>query len=120
MLFAAVLIHAFHAALEDRVIAFDSVGRYDVFCVLRVADVFFIAMVHRVVARVFFAEIVIVLGFVGVHAAFARNVFANDRHNPPFPGARRLPTHANDRRGAAEDCEEIIRRLIDVTTARPD
>src|SRR5580693_2082186 len=88
MLFLAVLVHAFHAALEDRIVAFDGVGmdRFDVQPVGFVdpslmANVLILAVSDGAVSGKFVANIVVVLCLIGHHGSFARNVFANDRHD---------------------------------------
>jgi hypothetical protein len=49
MLLRAVLIDALHAALEDRIVAFNRVGRNQPFALT--ANVFFLAVVDRGVIR---------------------------------------------------------------------
>src|SRR5262249_23730180 len=80
VLFLTVLIHALHAALEDREVALHGVGSDDVGAALRevpdvgVAHIFVGAVGHGVVAREILAQVVIVLGLIGGHPAFAVHV----------------------------------------------
>jgi hypothetical protein len=80
MFFLAVLVHSFHAALEDRKITFNGVGRDDVRGVFRIADIFIGTVGYSVVRRKLFFQIVKVLAFIGIHPAFTRHICANDRH----------------------------------------
>src|SRR5437016_3884067 len=78
MLLAAMLIHALHAALEDRIEAFNRVrGDY----VDTVANVFLFAMVDRAVAVKLAAYFHVVSRFVGHELAFPANVGPQDRRN---------------------------------------
>jgi hypothetical protein len=72
MAFAAMLVNAFHATLEDRIEAFDSIGM-DV-----PANVFLSAMVHALMAGEFGADLKILAGFVGHQCGFFGDVRAND------------------------------------------
>ena len=53
--FLAMLVNAFHAALEDRIVAFDRVAVNDR-TVFRVADVFASGVPHRVMRRKVLAD----------------------------------------------------------------
>ena len=75
VLFLAVLISAFHAAFEDRVVALDRV-RVNV-----AAHVFVFAVIDGVVARKFAADLAIVGCFIGHEGSFVRDVRLNDRRN---------------------------------------
>jgi len=88
VLFLAMLIDALHAALEDRIVAFNRIGmdRFDVQPVgfvdpSFVANVLIFAVRDRAVTGKFIANAVVVLGLIGHHGRFARNVVAKDRRD---------------------------------------
>ena len=76
MLFAAMLVDALHAALEDRIVALDRVGADNPVAV--VPHIFVIAVGDGFVAGKLLADVLIVSGFIGHQRAFARHVVAND------------------------------------------
>jgi len=51
--FFAMLIHALHSAFDDRVVAFNRVGRYDVVRISGITRVFLAAMVDRIMPTAF-------------------------------------------------------------------
>jgi hypothetical protein len=75
MLLGAVLIDAFHAALEDGIVAFDGVGG-DL-----AAYIFLFAVVHRAMVFELAANFHVVPRFVGHQAAFPTDVRPQDRRN---------------------------------------
>src|SRR5271165_5369553 len=77
VLLLAVLIHALHAALKNRIVAFDSVGVDDVR--LTVPNVFIAGVLHSIMAGEDAAQRVVPSAFVGHHRSFFLNVSANDR-----------------------------------------
>src|SRR5882724_10984717 len=94
MLFAAMLVHAFHAALEDRIVAFNRVGgdggRDDLGLAIGaglvgnfvpVADIFVLAVVHGVVAGEVLANLIVPFAFVGIDRGFFVHVGADNRSN---------------------------------------
>jgi hypothetical protein len=75
VLFAAVLVHALHAALEDREAALD-------YILLRlVTKIFLGAVAHGLMARELAANMHILARLVRHDAGFAGYVFAHDRHD---------------------------------------
>ena len=88
---AAMLIHALHAALEDRIIALDGVGGDDLFALI--AAVFVRGVVHGVVAGVVavLVEVLIPACSVGHDGGFLRDVGANDRHESANGSAVHMP-----------------------------
>lgn len=73
-----VLVDAFHAALEDRVIAFNRVG-VDPRRIL--ANIFASAVIGRAVEGLQRARAFVLVGFVGQQIGFACNVFVEDALN---------------------------------------
>jgi hypothetical protein len=73
VLFAAMLVDALHAALEDRIVALDGVG------VNLTTNIFFAAVVHAFVAGEVGANFKILTGFVGHQRGFTGNVGADNR-----------------------------------------
>jgi hypothetical protein len=94
VLFLAVLIDALHAALKDRILAFNRV-RGDI-----AASIFLPAMIDRAMLGIFAANFLIVAGFVRMKAAFAADVLTQDRRNV---GNRRALDMEAAGRGAALD-----------------
>src|ERR1051325_3341785 len=75
MLLAAMLIDAFHAALEDRIV---------VLCRVRMGittNVFLVLVDNRTVARKFLSDLSVVCAFVGHQRGFPRDVCANYRRD---------------------------------------
>jgi hypothetical protein len=91
MALAAVLIDALHAALEDGIVAFDSVGGDHLSTF--VAAVFVIGVVHAVMAGVVtvFVEVLIPARSVGHDGGFFRDVGANDWHESADSGSVHMP-----------------------------
>src|ERR1700730_2717777 len=85
MLLAAVLVNAFHAALEDRIVTLDrdGVDRLRVQPVELVnpelvAHVFLLAVVHSLMARIFAADCWVPFRLVGHERVLAIDVRAHD------------------------------------------
>ena len=72
MLLCAVLIDAAHAALEDREITFNRIGRYVA------ARIFLVGVIDGFVRREFLADTMIEFAFVGVQPRFAIDVVQDD------------------------------------------
>jgi hypothetical protein len=68
-----MLIDAFHATFEDRIIAFDSVGMDDT------ANIFIGLVADAFMAREMFTEREIMAAFVGHYRGFFRNIGLDDR-----------------------------------------
>ena len=75
MALGTVLINALHATLEDREIALDGVG------VNFAAPVLASAVAHNAMRGKFTANVLVIAGFVGHQARFARQVLANERRD---------------------------------------
>lgn len=87
MLFAAMLVNALHATLENAVVALNRV-RIDGNASLAVyVTIFVAAMVDRVMLGELVAQLGIALGLVRHHMAFTVQAGANDRQNILFPDA---------------------------------
>src|SRR3954470_12574807 len=82
VLLAAMLVDAFHAALEDREIAFDRVGA-DV-----AANMFFLAVIDSLMAGEFGTDCFVPRCLIRHQIALATNIDTNDRdqlaQRPPF------------------------------------
>lgn len=75
VVFAAVLVHALHAALENREVALDRV------CVDLADNVLFLAVAHDAVVGELFADVEVMAGLVRREASFLAQVLAKDRGN---------------------------------------
>src|SRR5216684_670222 len=94
MLLTAMLVDALHAALEDRIEAFNRVGGDDGagFTIgeahnVRVADVFFFPVVHGIMAGEISANFHVVPRLISHQAAFLADVVPQDRRNVSDRGA---------------------------------
>lgn len=76
----AMLVDAFHAPFEDRIVTLDGIG-VDV-----AANVLVIAVLHGSVASKGAADVLVVAGLVGHQRSFAINVGADNRVNLPGAG----------------------------------
>src|SRR3981081_1589229 len=99
MLLFAMLVDAFHAALEDRIVAANRV-RGDI-----TPDVFLDAMVHRFMARKLFANRLVELRFIGHQRGFAGNVSAQDWHH--LSNRSVVNVEAADRSAAPNNCRRM-------------
>ncbi len=92
-----MLVHADHAALEDRVVAFDGVG-VDFHASFAVSVAPLAArMVNSVMLRKLVAKLGIACRLIGHDVAFAVKVFADNRHNLAFRGALNMERAGRDR-----------------------
>ena len=84
MLFAAMLINAFHASLEYAAIAFNRVCMN--LCARRAVSVAVLAtrVIDRVVIRELISELGVTRGLIGHDVAFAVNVGADDSQKRPL------------------------------------
>ncbi len=101
MLFAAVLVHALHAALEDREIAFDRV-RVDF-----TATVFARRVMHRAMIGEVHADFLILASLVRHNAGLARHVFEDHR-----PNGRDLGVFHHERAGLSLSANEGTNRMF--------
>ena len=85
MLFVAMLIDAFHAALKDGEIAFDSVGVDHIWLPVWkghsvcIADIFIFAMIDGGMPSEVIAKLIVGRQFIGHHAAFLSDISSNNR-----------------------------------------
>src|SRR3954447_10984183 len=103
MLLVAMLIDAFHAALEQAEVAFDSV-RVD--CGILKRDVLTYAVVDGAVTGKFLAYFGVVLGLVGHQPRLASDAFADDAAD--FLARDRLDVHGADLAAALHEPEDGV------------
>src|SRR6202044_706255 len=82
MLFGAMLVHADHAALENRIVALDRIG-----VDIAPAHIFFGTVINGVVGGELFPDRLVLIGLVSHQAAFAADVGAENRDDIRNAGA---------------------------------
>src|SRR5207248_11749774 len=90
VLLGAMLINALHAALEDRIEAFDGIGMNGALAL--VPDVFLIGVTNGVMTGKFLAYATIQGSLIGHDLGFARDVLTDDRHDIRDGGALNMET----------------------------
>ena len=83
--FAAMLVDALHAALEDRIEALDGIGGDELRAF--VTDIFFILVQHAVMAGEVIADNLVVVCFVSHQGGVTVHIGANDAFNVKAVGA---------------------------------
>ena len=119
VLLGAMLVDALHAALEDRIVALNSVGGdsggFDDGVAIRaflvgdfvpVADVLLFAVVHSVVAGKVLADFGINVGFVRHETTFALDILADDRGD--LRNGRAVNMEATGRTAALDESEDGV------------
>ncbi len=110
MLFAAMLIDALHAPLEDGEESFDGVG---VDGRVEPRDILTSTMPDKAVFGELFVEVIVLPGLVGHHAGFAVNIFLEDRNQGLGPQV--IDDHASGRAATLNQSQNLV--LMSITTA---